>query len=657
MGILTISTLERLKALWAPTVAFVATLAVELALVERKYAIFGGGFGASHVVDTAVEAGLFTAGLIVSQALLIVLFFLGIRAWHRKGADRPLFLFNFLFFTIGTIAALLAAKFEVLSYFSDAIGFKLIRNLGGGSLVEALLYVRDEAALVGVAAVGAGITYWLCRIVVKRSFTGQVPKGKLGWRQMLWLAAALVLISLAANRNPDVRYALTRFNSYALADIALQALTDFDRDGYSWFGARIDRHPFDAARHPLALDIPGNGIDEDGYGGDFSFAGKAAPVLAPKLPASPKNVVLIVLESTRGDAIGRRVGGREVTPVLNALGRQGTYVEEAYSHVGFTSPSLKSLFTGALAPAPGTPSLFRDLKRAGYRIGVYSGQSEDFGDISAVAGMAENAEPFVDAHVLEEHRAFEFASKSSIKIDGRILLREYDKSFGQASDWTRPVFLYFNFQEAHFPYHHPGMLQLLPGKPIPRSDVSKANKDWVAHTYWNAVAFNDWLIGQVVERLKKMGVWDNTLLVVTADHGESLFDDDFLGHGHVINRQQTQVPLIIAAPGAAVSAPVGLDDYRTMILRLLGAEGVAERPAGPVFQYIGDLDAPTEIGMVEKGGRWTTMRIDSETMWFSESGRRPRYEELRPGSTEKGRADRLIDEWARQRWLAELARR
>jgi hypothetical protein len=56
--------------------------------------------------------------------------------------------------------------------------------------------------------------------------------------------------------------------------------------------------------------------------------------------------------------------------------------------------------------------------------------------------------------------------------------------------------------------------------------------------------------------------------------------------------------------------------------------------------------------MVEKGGRWTTMRLDGETLWFSETGRRLRYAELPAGSAGKSRADRLIDLWARHRWLA-----
>jgi phosphoglycerol transferase MdoB-like AlkP superfamily enzyme len=645
----------RLEPWWAPALAFAATLAVELALVDRKYAIFSGGYGASQVVDRPLEIGLFLLGLLVSQALLIGLFFLIIRALHGKSRDRPVFLFNFLFLTIGIVAASLAAKYEVLSYFSDAISFQLVRNLGGGSLGQALLYVQDEAAQLGIGIAVAAVAYILGRLLVKRFLPAPMTSGGPRWKHLLWLALALPLAVFAADRDPDARYALTRFNAYALADSGLGALTDFDRDGYSWFGARRDTHPFDSTRHPLALDVPGNGVDEDGYGGDFRFAGGLPPQPRVILPAPLKHLVLIVLESTRGDSIGRRVGGREVTPVLNALARHGSYVSEAYSHVGFTSPSLKSLFSGALDPAAGGPSLFRDFKANGYRIGVVSAAPETFGDISEVTGMKANADLFIDAETMRQDRAFASGAISSLAIDGRKLLRRFDEHFTRPADWARPTFLYMNLQEAHFPYHHPDMMRLLPGEPIPRGAIKAANRLWVERTYWNAVAYDDWLIGQVIERLKKAGAWDHTLLAITADHGESLFDDGFLGHGHMINRQQTRIPLILSAPGVKVEGPIGLSDYRAILLRALGAP-VPARPPGPVFQHIGPLEAPTEIGMVEKGGVWTVMMLETEQVGFSDSGRSIRYADLPAGSAGRARADRLIDLWAKQRWLAHLAR-
>jgi hypothetical protein len=644
--------MSRFRSWWALAFAFVVTLALELALVERKSAIFGGGFGQSKVIDQAGEWALFAPALLVTHAALIIACFLALRSLHRRRADGALFYLNFLFLTVGGISALLVAKFQALAYFSDAMGFELIRSLGGGSLFTAALYVLDEATLLGLGAAAAALAYYVFYRLAKRYCPNwrAGPDG-LRWRHLLGLLVLAALLALAAGWKPDVRYGLARFNAFAGISLGLQSLTDFDRDGYSWFTAQRDPFPFDPARHPLALDIPGNGVDEDGFGGDFRFDG--APEEAPKLrlPAQPRHLVVIVLESLRGDSIGKIVAGRPVTPNLNALARQGRWVREAYSHVGFTTQSGISIFAGALEPRPGAPSLFRDLKGAGYRIGIFSAAPEDFGGISETVGMRSSADLFVDAGLLKAERAHESASLGSLALDGRIVLRELDRHFRGPADWRRPTFLYLNIQEAHFPYSHPDMPRFLPGRLAKRSEIKAANREAVERTYWNAVAYSDWLVGQVVARLTAQGVRDRTLILVTGDHGEALFEQGFLGHGHVLDRVQTQVPFIISDPSARVAGPIGLADYRGIVLRALsGAAPPAAKAA--VFQYIGTLDRPGLIGIVETGGVWTTLNLETEEVGFSDTGRRVRYRELAAGSPEKARADRLVNEWARQRWLA-----
>ncbi|HEX2763159.1 MAG TPA: sulfatase-like hydrolase/transferase [Allosphingosinicella sp.] len=641
--------MSRLKPWWPLALAFTVTLLLELALVERKYGVFAGGFGASHVLDRPAETALFLLALLPAHALLIGLLYLLVRAVHRRGRSSPVFLLNFLFFGIGGVAALLIAKFQALAYFSDALGFQLIRSLGGDSLVQAALYVASEAALMLLGAAAAILAWWVGLRLARRWLPERVATPALEWRHLLWLAVPLPLLLYAAESEPDARYGLARFTAPGLALQGLGQASDFDGDGYSWFTPHRDAAPFDPSRHPFVLDIPNNGIDEDGFGGDFRFAEEPARFSTPDIP-DRKHVVVVVLESTRGDAIGRVVDGRPVTPVMNALARGGSYAREAYSHIGFTTESLKSLFTGSLAQGPGGPSLLRDFKANGYRVGIFSGQAESYGGIAETAGMRENADVFVDAERLKAERAFGFAATASLLVDGRKVLHEFNRAFGVAEGWRRPTFAYFNFQEAHFPYAHPGMPQILPGAPIPRGRIEPANRDWVAHTYWNAVAYDDWLIGQLVARLKRLGVWEDTLLVVTADHGESLFDDDFLGHGHVINRQQTHIPLILSQAGVAIPEPIGLSDYRALILRTLGAK-VPER-RGPVFQHVSALDTPAAIGLVAKGPVWTTFQLETEEVWFSETGRRVRYSDLKAGSAEKARADAVIAEWTRQRWLA-----
>ena len=100
--------------------AFVVTLAFEAALVERKSAIFGGGFGQSKTVDQAGEWLVFVPALLVAHAALILAVYLVLRALHGRRRGSALFFLNFLFLTVGVGSALLVAKFEALAYFSDA---------------------------------------------------------------------------------------------------------------------------------------------------------------------------------------------------------------------------------------------------------------------------------------------------------------------------------------------------------------------------------------------------------------------------------------------------------------------------------------------------------------------------------------------------------
>ena len=625
----------------------------ELALADRKYGLFSGGFGQSQAVDTPFELLAFSAALLGCQAFLFWLLYRAVRILHRRRADSWLFHFNYAYFVGGGAIAAMVAKYEALAFFSDAMSFQIVRNLGGGSLAGALLYSLSEAGLMAIVLGGAALFYLLALLVLRRRWRDAPPLPdvyRLGWRKgfAAFLGAALLLFGV--NRVDDAREAAARFDSVIALGTLLDQATDFDRDGWSWFSYPIDRQPFDSVRHPFALDIPGDGIDQDGFGGDFTFSGSAATPPPPPIAGPRRNVILIVLESTRADSIGRRVDGRELTPTLNAMAASGSAARRAYSHVGYTTDSLQTLFTGTFAPTDDRQSLVRDFLANGYEFGVFSSQAEDWGGTAGVVGMR-RAGIYVDADRLSEERAFEFGRTGSLLLDGKILLREFDRRLGRPEAWQRPHFLYFNLQAAHFPYSAPGMNRILPGEPIPRGEISAVNRDWTAHTYWNAVAYDDWLIGALVERLRRLGVLDDTLIFVTADHGESLFDDGFLGHGHMLNEQQTRIPFIVNRSGIAIPPVIGLSDMRGIILRAAGANPV-QAPHPAVFQYLGLLDRPAQIGLVDAAGNRILFSLYDESVWTSAGGRWIRYADL--GGADKQAADALIDEWARQRWLHHL---
>ena len=621
---------------------------VELALADRKYGLFTGGFGQSRAVDAPGEIALFLAGYLAAQVLIgLAGWALASRLARRGPAWAPQFLFALL--NGALFCALLAAQYQLHSYFSDAVGFALLKQLGGGSLVDAILFGLSEIGIAALALAGLALCAWLAWKLLARLLPADLPRPAAPHRG-LWLTvlALFLAASIAIPRTgSDAAFGLNRTLAWQALNGTLDLLSDVDRDGYGLFGIQHDGAPFDASRHPLALDIPGNGVDEDGYGGDLALVPLAAPLGPQVFTGTRPHVVVVVMESTRGDVLGKRVNGRAVAPNLEALAAGGS-AATAYSHVGFTTESLKSLFSGQLAPQVGDPSLFRDLKASGYRIGVFSGQPEDFGGISETVGMRASADVHVDAETLRDKRAFDFAAQGSLLVDESHLLDAFDATLGR-EDWqARPHFAYFNFQSPHFPYHHDGVPARVTEHPIERGAIGAEHAEEVQETYWNAVANADAWLGEVIGRLKAKGVWDDTLLIVTGDHGEDLFEEGFLGHGHVINQRQFGTLLVANRPGMLPPGPLALADYRAILTAALRGQP-PEAPAAPPFLHIGPLDAPTAIGLAGKS-TLTSLRLDTgEACMVERSECAPHASFTGP---DKARIDALIARWGSERWRA-----
>lgn len=623
--------------------------ALELALADRKYGLFTGGFGQSQAIDTLAERLIFLVGYISSMAMLVIgTWWIIVRLFRSKRSWPPLF---FLVTIVGGgYVLLLALTFQLHQYFSDTMSFALMANLGGGSLTDALLFASNEIFLGAAALVLGLFAYiflfrWLSR---KYPVRAQHLEWPAYGRVFIGLFVSTLMLAIAVPlTSTDVQNGLNRTLAWGLFTEAANKITDFDQDGYGWVSSMPDRHPFNSARYPLALDIPANGIDEDGYGGDLQLAPMAPQPPITLISGKRPHLILIIVESARYDVIGKRVNGRPVAPNLEAIAKSGSLVSPAFSHVGFTTASLKSLFGGALQPATGSPSLFRDLKSSGYEIAVFSGQPENFGGISQTVGMRENADIFIDGDRLKHLRAFSNGAQGSILIDEKHLLKAFAEKYQQPAKWKQPQFLYFNFQSPHFPYFHKGMPLNLTDRPLPRSEINAGNRDQLQQAYWNAVHYSDQQVGELVSRLKRDGVWDDSVLVITGDHGEDLFEDGFLGHGHNINIRQNGTFLVTNQPGVTVGGPIGMSDYRAIILSLLKGEK-SDIAAKPVLMTVGDLERPTQIGIAEGASKITSLRLDTGEACMVEKKQCANARSLVGGF--KDRVDRLVRIWGSARW-------
>ena len=642
-----------LNAKWSVPAIIAGVSGIELIVANRKYGIFTGGFGQSSAVTTPYELSLFALGFISAQLASGVLAW-KVASWIAGEAKPKNTVIHFAFLYGGPSLAALNIQYQLHSYFSDAVSFHLLRQLGGGSASDALLFAKNEIAL-GLLGSGAVAVLWFALARMAGSLetqsshtTTQAPRWRsvgLVWLVFIGCAAVLPMIGNESQK------ALNRTLAWRTVSTSLSAMTDFDRDGFGVVGGnKVDAHPFDPSRHPMALDIPGNGIDEDGYFGDLSLVRVPQPMPETLIAKKRPHVVFVIFESARFDTVGKRINGQVVAPNLEALANQGAAISPAYSHVAFTTASLKSMFSGALVPDKAGPSLFRELHKSGYEISVFSGQPEDFGDIAQTVGMREHATHFVDAQLLQDQRAFMFAAQGSLLVDENIILDQFEQRLGASKAWDTPQFVYVNFQSAHFPYHHDAIPGRLTDTPVQRAEITQDNAHNVQLTYWNAIAHADAALGRLIAHLKATGAWQDTVLLVSGDHGEALFENGFLGHGHIIDRVQYGTFLVSNRPLDAVQAPISISDYRPIIHQLLGTQTSAFEPLAP-FMHIGPLTMPTAIGMHDQDFGIVAFRFDKDEACFERPGQCIALADLT--GKHKASVNALVARWGSERWAAQ----
>ena len=142
-----------------------------------------------------------------------------------------------------------------------------------------------------------------------------------------------------------------------------------------------------------------------------------------------------------------------------------------------------------------------------------------------------------------------------------------------------------------------------------------------------------------------------------SDHGESLFDEGFLGHGYALNDVQTRIPLIVAGLPIAIEQPFGQAELRDAIAAGLRANGsaaptVTTRNGKDVFQYLGSITKPRQIGFVSTRGR-VVYDFRSGRVRMEQGGWRPPTELQ---GQEAERFQSLIRLWERMRLAAKPER-
>src|SRR3954449_3239065 len=267
-------------------------------------------------------------------------------------------------------------------------------------------------------------------------------------------------------------------------------------------------------------------------------AGVELGQLAAGVARDRLNLVIVTLDTTRGDRIGA-YGSHEVeTPTIDGLASEGVLFEQAISAASLTLPAHSSLFTGKFPPEHGVRdnggfflgadqlTLAEVLKRRGYRTGGFVAAYV----LASKWGINQGFDTYFDDFDLSQVRA---VSLSAIQ---RLANEELDKALPwieQSS--SAPFFAWIHLYDPHAPYRPP--------EPF-------ATK-YKGHPYNGEIAFADSQIARLISTLQARGLYDRTVIVVMGDHGESLGDHGESAHGFFVYNSVTHVPLVIRSPFSA----------------------------------------------------------------------------------------------------------
>jgi arylsulfatase A-like enzyme len=313
------------------------------------------------------------------------------------------------------------------------------------------------------------------------------------------------------------------------------------------------------------------------------------------------NVLLLVIDTERADHLSSYGYERRTTPNLDRLASEGVLFEHAHSPSSWTLPSHASIMTGQAphdhhAGDPMRPFLDRRyptlaeaLRDAGYMTGgfvantFWAGRQE--GIDRGFIRYEDHMSTFNDAvfkPVLARKFAWELAPKFGwTKLAARPRAEDVNRHL---LDWLdhigkHPFFAFVNYMDVHTPYHVPepyltmfsthnataGSVELAPTSDLAAERLRSRIRDLI-DGYDGSLVYLDQQIDALLAALKQRGLASNTLVIVTADHGESFGEHDFVSHGNSVYLVQTHVPLIMRFPG---HLPAGIRDSRALSLTRL----------------------------------------------------------------------------------------
>jgi arylsulfatase A-like enzyme len=331
--------------------------------------------------------------------------------------------------------------------------------------------------------------------------------------------------------------------------------------------------------------------------------------------ATPPNVVLISIDSLRADHVGVYGYSRATTPNIDALAAEGVVFENAVSTTSWTLPAHISMLTSLFSEAHGVIGAGDSLA------GSATTLTEIFHD-SGYATVAVVSGPFL-------HRRFGFAQGFDVYDDETVSFAEINDSHqGVTSPLTHeravqllqesaaePFFLFLHYWDVHYDYAPPSPYDTM-FDPDYTGEVTSANfirndaidrdmdprdLDHIVALYDGEIAYTDSFLGKLFDELRRLDLWDNTMIVLTSDHGDEFFEHGNKGHRNTLYGELLNVPLIVKFPqsergGQRDSRLVGIVDIAPTLLDVAGLPPLAQTSGHSLVTLLdGDSDSARRL--------------------------------------------------------------
>lgn len=336
-------------------------------------------------------------------------------------------------------------------------------------------------------------------------------------------------------------------------------------------------------------------------------------------PQKP-NVLIVLIDTLRVDRLGVYGYPRDTSPNLDKLASEATRFDAAIAQASWTKPSMASLLTGLYARQTSVSSGTWAQEGQEGAVLVQQLAAKHVTLAEKLAAMGYETGAFGENHHLVPELGF---AQGYLRYDWRQPvrlgpLREIARRFESRfiADWIndrlfgwldakegKRFFAYLHHIDVHWPYESPapfsGMFTTAPApedfnrsKFMPNTverlreggvgELNPATLRAMSDAYDEGIRYVDDRLGKVFDELRRRGVYDDTLIIVTADHGEEFLEHGLLGHGESLYDEVIRVPLIVKFPcpgpqcaSRVVSAQVELVDVFPTVLGAVGAEAPA----------------------------------------------------------------------------------